>query len=417
MSFQFIRSFLITLLMAGATTQGETLISLTAEALRSNPELRSFEAAIASAKGGVRTAAVYANPELSVAPGVRRTTERGGAEESFHGNFELSQLFEFPGKRALKIAIAEKNVALQQLAMEGFRFALAAKVRRAFYDLLADEKIMALRHDQVDSAKTFFELSRKRAESGYASDFETLKSQAELIAAQRGLFEAQARMATARLTLNALLGRAPDSSFSVEGAIEEVSREAMPRPEFLSLAMARNPSLRALRVQAEVAGLSSRSARLGGRPDFALGPRLEYTKEEQIYGLGVTVALPFWDRKEGEVETASAEEKRILAELEKTRLEIAGAVTRATKELQWAREELALYTPAFLEQLKNLVAQAEKSYAQNATSLLIYLDAKRTYFDTLASYYEALGNLAEQGAELESAVGVPLDLPTSKPEP
>ena len=35
---------------------------------------------------------------------------------------------------------------------------------------------------------------------------------------------------------------------------------------------------------------------------------------------------------------------------------------------------------------------------------------------TLASYYDALGNVAEQRAELESAVGVPLDLPASNPE-
>jgi outer membrane protein TolC len=45
-----------------------------------------------------------------------------------------------------------------------------------------------------------------------------------------------------------------------------------------------------------------------------------------------------------------------------------------------------------------------------ATTLIIYLDAKRTYFDTLANYYESLGNVAEQRAELQSAVGVPLEL-------
>ena len=177
--------------------------------------------------------------------------------------------------------------------------------------------------------------------------------------------------------------------------------------------MARNPSLRALGMQAEAAGLTLRSTRFGRRPDFAVGPQVEYTKNEQIYGLGVTIALPFWDRKQGEIQTATAEQQKLLAEIEKTRLEIAGAVTKATKDLELARSEFSLYTPAFLEQLKTLVAQAEKSYAQSATSLLIYLDAKRTYFDTLAGYYEALGNVAEQRAELESAVGVPLNFPAS----
>jgi cobalt-zinc-cadmium efflux system outer membrane protein len=416
MSFRFTKGFLIPLLIAGATAQAETLSSLTAEALRSNPELRSFEAAVASAKGGVRTARAHANPELSVAPGIRRTTEGGGEEESFHGNFELSQLFEFPGKRALKIAIAEKNVALQQLALEGFRFALAAKVRRAFYELLAAQKVTALRRNQVESAKTFVESSHKRAEGGYASDFETIKSQAELIAAERDLFDAQGKVAAARVALNTLLGRAPDFSFSVTGSIESASNQSIFRSQFLSLALARNPSLRALGVQAEAAGLTLRSTRLGRRPDFVIAPQAEYTKDEQIYGLGVTIPLPFWDRKEGEIESATAEQRRILAEVEKTRLEIAGAVTRASQELQLARQQLALYTPAFLDQLKALVAQAEKSYAQSASSLLIYLDAKRTYFDTLANYYDALGNVAEQRAELESAIGVPLDLPASNSE-
>jgi outer membrane protein TolC len=114
-------------------------------------------------------------------------------------------------------------------------------------------------------------------------------------------------------------------------------------------------------VQAEAAGLTLRSTRFGRRPDFAIGPQLEYTRDEQIYGLGVTVALPFWDRKQGEIQTATAEQKRALAEIEKTRLEIAGAVTKATNNLRLAREQLSLYTPAFLDRLKSLVAQAEKS--------------------------------------------------------
>ena len=174
--------------------------------------------------------------------------------------------------------------------------------------------------------------------------------------------------------------------------------------------MARNPSLRALGVQAEAAGLTLRSTRFGRRPDFAVGPQVEYTKNEQIYGLGVTIALPFWDLKKGEIQTATAEQQRTLAEIAKTRLEITSAVEKSAENLEIARTQLALYTPAFLDRLKGFVAQAEQSYAQNATTLLIYLDAKRTYFDTLANYYESLGNVAEQRAELESAVGVPLEL-------
>ena len=71
--------------------------------------------------------------------------------------------------------------------------------------------------------------------------------------------------------------------------------------------------------------------------------------------------------------------------------------------------QLALYTPEFRSRLHALVEQAEKSYAQSATTLLIYLDARRTYFDTLADYNDSLAKAAGARADLESAVGVPLD--------
>jgi outer membrane protein TolC len=179
--------------------------------------------------------------------------------------------------------------------------------------------------------------------------------------------------------------------------------------DFIALAMARNPSLRAQAEHAKIAGLTLRSTRFGRRPDFAIGPSLEYTDKEQIIGLSGTIALPFWDQKRGEIETAQGEERKALAEIEKTRLEITGEVTRTAAELHVAKEAAALYTPAFLDKLKAFVAQAEQGYTQSSTTLIIFLDAKRTYFDTLSDYYEALGKVAAGRAALESAIGVPIE--------
>jgi cobalt-zinc-cadmium efflux system outer membrane protein len=377
-------------------------------ALRNNPELRVFEASVAASKGGVTTAKTFANPELTIAPGVKRTRDGGVTTSEFHGEFELSQLFKFPGKRALEIAIAQRNVALQELALEGFRFQLTAKVRKAFYEMLAAQKVIDLRKEQVESAKTFVASAQKRAESGYASDFETMKSQADLIAASRSMHEAQGEVVAARVSINTLMGRDPAAPLEISGALENVAPPGG-AGDYLALAMARNPSLRTQAAQAELAGLTLRSTRFGRRPDFAVGPKVEYTENEQIYGIGATIALPFWDQKRGEIETATGEQRKALAEIEKTRVEIAGEVTKAAAGLKVAKESAALYTEEFLRQLRSFVGQAEQGYAQSATTLIIYLDAKRTYFDTLSSYYEALGKVAAGRAELESAIGVPLE--------
>ncbi|MGH8164558.1 MAG: TolC family protein, partial [Rhodanobacteraceae bacterium] len=235
-----------------------------------------------------------------------------------------------------------------------------------------------------------------------------VKSQADLIAARKAQREAEGRLATARVALNTLLGRSPAARLEISGTLGNVAPRGS-LSDFTALALARNPALLAQNAEAEKAGLNLRLTRFGNRPDFAVGPSVEYTDTEQIYGLSATIALPFWDRKKGELETATAEQRRVLAEVEKLRLEIRGEVTKAAQNLQLAKEQLALYSPEFLDRLKSFVRQAEQGYAQSATTLIIYLDAKRTYFDTLTDYYEALGNVAQGRAELESAVGVPLE--------
>jgi cobalt-zinc-cadmium efflux system outer membrane protein len=399
----------VALLCTAVFVRAETLEQVTAEALRNNPELRVLEQAVAAAKGGVTTARSYPNPELTFAPGLKRVHESGGSKSEFHGVFELSQLFKFPGKRALEIAIARRDVRAQEIARDALRFQLATQVRRTFYEALAAQKMLAVRDEEAASAQAFAASAQKRVESGFAGDFETIKGQADLIEARKAKQEAEGRLASARVTLNTLLGRLPAAPLLISGALENLAPLGSLR-DFTALALARNPALLAQNTEAEKSGLNLRLSRFGNRPDFAVGPSVEYSETEQIFGLSATIALPFWDRKKGEIETTSAEQRKALAELEKLRLEISSEVTKAALNLQLAQEQLALYSPEFLDRLKSFIRRAEQSYAQNATTLIIYLDAKRTYFDTLTDYYETLGHVAQSRAELESAIGVPLEL-------
>jgi outer membrane protein, heavy metal efflux system len=388
------------------------LESVISEALARNPELWVLEADRAAAHGEVVTAKTWQNPELTVAPGMRRTSEGGTAENEFHGEFSLSQLFLFPGKRALLVAIAERNVELRKLALDGLRFQLATAVRKAFYEQLAAQKIAALRKEQLASAETFQQAATKRVESGYASDFEAVKSQSDVINAKKLLRTAEGQIAEARVELNTLMGRDPSARLQVIGTLETVT-SSYAKTDLLALAMVRNPSLRARSMQADIAGLNLKKTRFGNRPDFAIGPSIEYTPREKTYGISATLSLPIWNTSKGEIESATAEQRKALADIEKLRQEIAGAVTKGMAKLDVARDQLGLYSAEYLDKLKALVAQAEKSYAQNSTSLLIYLEARRTYFDTLADYYETLANVAGCRAELESALGVPIELKSS----
>lgn len=388
-----------------------TLEVLISEAWTNNPEVRLFESAVAGARGELITAKTWENPQVSVTPGVFR--DAGG--NWGHAGFGFSQTILFPGKRALQRAVAEKTVESRQLALSAFRTQLAIQVHRSFYSLLAARQLVALRERHLELAKSFLESARKKVEGGFAPDFEQTKAEVDVAAGLKSLREAQAEEAVARTALNSLVGRKLDARVTIVGEFSE-SPSVPDEPALLNHALAQNPSLKIQTAEVERTGLSLALTRKSRLPDFTIGPTVEYQKPEQVYGLGISLPLPLWDKKKGAITTATAEQQRALAELDTLRRDIVREVSSAAHLLAAARESLAIYTPAFRGKLKSALDNASQSYAEGRTSLLVYLETERTYYDTEAAYYETLQRLYDAQAALEAGLGMPLnELEKTKP--
>jgi cobalt-zinc-cadmium efflux system outer membrane protein len=395
-------------LARGEETKSLTLAAALLEAQTNNPEIRALSAGIASARGEVTTAETWDNPDLGVSPGFRRTQpESGPAVREFHGVFEFKQTIEFPGKRRLRRALAEKNVVARKLALAGFRNQLTIDVRRVFLSVQLSKKFLALKEQQVALAQGFYEAARKKVAGGFAPDFEATKAEVEIVAAQKALRDARAQMASACGTLNTLLGRDPQTELEIADFSE--TTVALPGEAVLLQQLPRlNTALQIQEIEVERSGLSLQSARKSRLPDLTVGPSVEYLKDEQTYDMAFSLPLPLWDSKKGEIATATAEQRKAVAELEKSRQETVRDVVNAHQNLASAKEALALYTPEFLGKLKTALDEATQSYAEGRANLLVYLETQRTYFDTQASFLETLQKLYEAQAALESAVGVPL---------
>lgn len=396
-------------LMADESGGPLTLADIQTAAQENNPELRVLEAMIESAKGQVLKSKTWENPELGVTPGVTRTKVDGGGNESgSRFDAELSQTVMFPGKRGVAKAIASGNEELAQLGLDAFRQALTIGARRDYAKLLIAQKLVELREEQVESARLFVESTQQRTSNGYASDVELTRSEAENISAQKDLRDAQIDVAALRMSLNTLMGRPASSELTISGSIE-VAGPLLNVAVCTEVAKRGNPGLLMAAKQVELAGLEVRAARMERRPDFSIGPSVESSDDEMVIGIGVSLPLPLWDRKKGEERIALAEENKALAELEVQRQEVSKTVTEAAQRYSAARDAMALYTTEFLARLKYSVARAEDGLASRTTTLLIYLDAKQTYYDTLGDYYETLELLSELRAELELAMGCSME--------
>ena len=391
---------------AAPGTNALTLDAAIRLALADNPDIRVLAADIASARGEVTTVKTWQNPDISMAPGFK--TVRDTSDTQFHGDFGLEQTFEWPGKRALRRAVAEKNVSMRQLALERFCSQLAIQVRRAYFTLIATREVVTLREQRLTLSKSFVEAAKKKVEGGYAPEFEATKAEMEVVTAQKSRREAQAQYEAASVRLNTLMGRNPAESLAVTGTLDNGG--ALPdQSALLAQALTKNPAIKIQEAEAERTGLSLQSIRKSRLPDFKVGPNLEYTRNEQIAGFGFSLPLPLWDNKKGEIATATAAQEKALAELEKLRREILGDVTTASQNFIAAKESLAFDKPALREKLKSSLDAAAQSYSEGRTPLLLYLELQRSCFDTQADYFDTLKQLFEARAALESAVGVSLD--------
>ncbi|MGH7945605.1 MAG: TolC family protein [Opitutaceae bacterium] len=114
-----------------------SLTALVAEITAANPELRFYEEEIAAARAGTRAAGSFSDPEVSLDLGRKRVKDAAG---SFGGSgaawsVSVTQTFEWPGRLALRKAIANRNVELAELGFNRFKHALTARARVLAYTL------------------------------------------------------------------------------------------------------------------------------------------------------------------------------------------------------------------------------------------------------------------------------------------
>src|SRR5882757_4204937 len=121
---------------SGGTNQ-LSLDELVAEALDKNPELNFYRAEISATHGSQKSAGAWANPEVSAELGHKRTKDSVGAlaGEGAAWAVSVNQTFEYPGRLALRKAIANRDIQLAQLGFDQFKSALAARVRSLGYNI------------------------------------------------------------------------------------------------------------------------------------------------------------------------------------------------------------------------------------------------------------------------------------------
>ena len=182
----------------------------------------------------------------------------------------LSTTVEFPGRRSLRIDIAESETTEGRARLATARQDLTLGVKTAFFELLLERKTLEFAEKNLELTDQFVELARARFETGDVAEVEVKRAQVEQAGAASALRTAEntAELAEARLAL--LIGRDCSEPLFIQ--------ESFPRsriPAELATLTERAYSSRAEVVELTTAiereTLAEKQAHRGRLPDFDLG--------------------------------------------------------------------------------------------------------------------------------------------------
>jgi cobalt-zinc-cadmium efflux system outer membrane protein len=390
-----------------------SLDALVAEALGKNPELKFYEAEIAAAKAGRKTAGLPGNPELSGGVGRKRVSGGGLSAEGVAWSVSVVQPFEWPGRIGLRKAIANHDIELAQLGYERFKIALAGRVRTLAYGLFAAQERAAAAAEVAERFRALREVLVQRDPAGLTPLLETRVIEATELNAQRKAGEAALATQSALLELNQIRGVAPETSLSVSQA-QLAFHPLEDRRSLLTRARTNNFELKVRAVELAQQGFRVDLAKNERYPGISVGPTFSEENagrdRERIIGVGVSLPMPLWNRNKGNIEAAAARQMQAEVSLNVTEREVQRKVIEAALTYETKLREMAKWRPDSVQHFKEAAEVADRHYRLGAVPISTYVELQKQYLDAVEGLLDTKKEALEAAAQLELLTGVPLPL-------
>lgn len=407
----------ITPAQCGTSGEGTTdvvvpLEAVVAESLAKNPELQFYQAEIAAARAGRKTAGRWANPEVSGGVGQKRSTEGSLSAEGVAWSVSVLQPFEWPGRIGLRKAVANRDLELAELGYDRFKVALAGRVRTLAYGLFAAQEKAAAAQEVADRFKALREVLVQRDPAGLTPLLETRVIEATELNAQRKASEAFLAAQGALLELNQLRGATPDARISV-GQAELAFNALEDREQLVTKARTNNFEIRVRAVELAQQGFRVDLAKNERYPAISVGPVVSMENafdRERIIGVGVSLPLPLWNRKTGDIEAAQARQVQAETSFLLTQREVERRVIESALAYETKLREMARWRPDSVQHFREAADVADRHYRLGAVPVSIYVELQKQYLDAVEGLLDTKKEALEAAAQLELLTGLPLPL-------
>jgi len=404
----FLEAFLFFGLFSSAEAQ-EIKLDLQAAlkmALERNLELKAKSEEMGIAEGRLIKSNLFLqnNPELEADMANKRLKkpEEGFNKNLFQPGVSLSQEFEVGGQPGYRREAAQRNLEKVTFEVSDFGRTLRFRVTELFLKLLNGKAKINQAEQIVDLKNRLYEASKDRLAAGdipgvqlAIAEFELNRAKSELISLQREYEELLSRLRT-DLVLE------KDESVEPLGELTRAPLAASVN-ELLKSAVEKRPDLAALDQEKKVTEAEELLTKAERIPNIKFGMFYEKDDKDNVVGGRVSIPMPFFDRKQGELREALSRKRIANLNYIQRRQALEKEVRAAFTRFKLAERDLSYYPEGAMKRFDESLELYQRAYQEGAIDLadaIVFqnqvVEARLKFIDTLTVYNLSLAELKFQ---------------------
>jgi cobalt-zinc-cadmium efflux system outer membrane protein len=378
---------------AGPAVQFLRLDDLERRALEKNPTVSQVEAIARAVAGRQRQVSLYPNPIVGYAAEEITARDPGRGKHFFW----VQQSIITAGKRGLVQRAVEQEAVHATAEKEMQRHRVVNAVRMGFYEVLGAARLVEIQRDLARLAREAVDVSEDLFNVGQADRPDVLEVTIEAERSEIGLARAENELARAWQELAAVIGE-PDLPYTPLAGDLEAELPAVDEAAVREQILKQSPELRIARARVEHARASLARARADRIPNFFVragaGYNFDRTEAGRDVGsefrLEVGVPLPIFDRNQGTITQAEAQQRLAEGELRRIELSLRSRLAAALRIYRDARRMLERYRARVLGAAHESHELFSARAAEMAAAYPQVLIARRTLGQVRTEYVRAL---------------------------
>ncbi len=400
-------TLIATVASAAATLRLQDLLD---EALRNSPEIRMLAAGATAAGHRVPQATSLTDPMVMVGyqnDGFKSFSYPEMPDSQFM--LSVSQMLLFPGKRALKGEMAEKEAESLEATVAVSRLSTALRIKELYYDLFFSYINLDVLHDRAALFSRIEEAASVRYGSGMGMLQEVVVAQTEKYMLLEKEEMLRQRIASIEAMLCSAVGRQRcDTSFGVPEK-PAAANLFWTAEEALVGAYEKSPVLKAKERMVAAAEVKVKMAEKEFYPDFTITGTVaeKGSASEDMWSLSTTMNVPiyFETRQRPALFEAKAKLAEAGQDLAATKLMLAATIRDNYTMVQSAEKLMALYKDGLIPKTYQDFDLAMSGYVSGKAEALTVINRLKSLIDFELLYWTRFAERGKAIVRIEAAAG------------